>query len=66
MAVIDVDKLNIEPVPATEDEVYERLDELCREWFELTAADFIERLRDDRPVDHPAAARLELLARAFI
>jgi hypothetical protein len=66
MAVIDMQKLMIEPVPASEAEVYERLDELCREWFELSAAQFIEAIREDRPVDHPAAARLEVLARAFI
>jgi hypothetical protein len=66
MAVIEVEKLSIEDVEATEKETFRRLDELCHDLFNLSADDFIAAIRDGRTVDHPAAARLGVLAEAFI
>jgi hypothetical protein len=66
MAIIDMETMSIETVPANEDEVYARLDELCRELLGMTAEDFIAAIREEALPDHPAAARLEVLARAFI
>ena len=66
MAVIDVDALSIEEVQATDDEVYAHLDELCLSLVGMTADEFVSAVREGRRVDHPAAARLEILARLYI
>jgi hypothetical protein len=66
MAVIDLETLSIDEVPATEDEVFARLDALCRELFGISADEFIRGIREGRTLDHPAAARLAVLAEAFI
>jgi hypothetical protein len=66
MSVIDVEALSIEEVEASEEETLQRLDEICRDLFNMSADDFIAAVRDGRPVDHPAAARLGVLAEAFI
>jgi hypothetical protein len=65
MAVIDMETLKIDEVAASEDEIYAHLDARTRELFDMTAEEFIEAVRNGTPVDHPAAARLEVLARAF-
>jgi hypothetical protein len=66
MAVIDVEALNIEEVGVSEEETFRALDESCRELLAMSADEFITTIRDGRPVDHPAAARLGVLAEAFI
>jgi hypothetical protein len=66
MAVIDVESLKIDEVEASEDAIFARLDERCRELFNMSAHEFIEALKAGETVDHPAAVRLEILARAFI
>jgi hypothetical protein len=65
MAVIDFETLSIEEVPATDEEVYEYLDRLCHELFDISASEFIAAIREGRSIDHPAAARLGVLAEAF-
>ena len=57
--------LSIEEVQATDEEVYAHLDELCLSLFGMTVDEFVAAVREGQRVDHPAAARLEILARLF-
>jgi hypothetical protein len=66
MGALEIERLSIEEVPATDDQVYEHLDGLCLELFGIPASEFIEGIREGRMLDHPAAARLGVLAEAFI
>ena len=66
MALIELDRLALDVVEATADELLDALDEECREHLGMTASEFIKLIREGRTPDEPAAIRLGLLAEALI
>jgi hypothetical protein len=66
LAVIDMEALEAELLTASEDEVYENLVGRCRELFAMTPQELVAAFDSGEGVDHPAAPRFEVLARALI
>jgi hypothetical protein len=66
MAVIPLDRIDVDVVEIPRDELLAMLDEDCRALLGISGAEFLEAVRNGREIDHPAADRLEILAEALI
>jgi hypothetical protein len=66
VAVIDLERLDVEVIDATREELLEALDEACRERLGMTAQEFMAILRSGEEPDEPGAVRLAVLASALI
>lgn len=66
MALIELERLTVDVVEATPEELFDALDEECREHLGMTASEFIKLIQEGRTPDEPAAIRLGLLAEALI
>lgn len=66
MATIDLESLTVEVVETPRDELFEALDEQCRELLGMTGDEFVKAIREGVEIDNPAAVRLAILARTLI